>query len=134
MPLVICDPAKDSEEAASFPRAPPLLYSRYPVVPDPTVVVPTVTLVAAPPVELIVWLGQVPEMVTLLPATRLGEDVPVPPFATDTGVDRFTVTVPDVPPPKSPVPAVTPVIEPLLPDASCDHVPDTYCQTPVALR
>jgi hypothetical protein len=35
-----------------------------------------------PPVELIVWLGHVPEMVTFVPATKLGVVVPVPPFAT----------------------------------------------------
>ncbi len=35
-----------------------------------------------PPVAAIVWLGQVPEMVTFVPATKLGVVVPVPPFAT----------------------------------------------------
>ena len=36
------------------------------------------------PVELTVWLGQVPVIVTLVPATRVGVAVPVPPFATAT--------------------------------------------------
>ena len=36
------------------------------------------------PVELTVWLGQVPVIVTLVPATRAGVAVPVPPFATAT--------------------------------------------------
>lgn len=35
-----------------------------------------------PPDELIVWFGQVPVMVTLVPATSAGEAVPVPPLAT----------------------------------------------------
>ena len=35
-----------------------------------------------PPDELIVWFGQVPVMVTLVPATSAGVAVPVPPLAT----------------------------------------------------
>lgn len=35
-----------------------------------------------PPDELIVWLGQVPVMDTLVPATKDGVAVPLPPFAT----------------------------------------------------
>ena len=43
-----------------------------------------VTVPPPPPlaVELIVWFGQVPVMVTLVPATNEGVDVPVPPDAT----------------------------------------------------
>jgi hypothetical protein len=33
-------------------------------------------------VAAIVWFGQVPVIVTFDPATRLGVDVPLPPFAT----------------------------------------------------
>src|SRR5262245_45259179 len=77
----------------------------------PVVVVPTVIVAAAPggpaaPADAIVWFGHVPVMVTLLPATRDGVAVPVPPLATDTGVVSDTVTAP-VPPPVNPVPAVT---------------------------
>lgn len=41
------------------------------------------TEVTVPPglLELIVWFGQVPVMVTLVPATKAGEVVPVPPLA-----------------------------------------------------
>ena len=35
-----------------------------------------------PPDALMVWLGQVPVMVTLVPATRAGVAVPEPPLAT----------------------------------------------------
>jgi hypothetical protein len=38
-----------------------------------------------PPVELTVWLGKLPVIVTLVPATREGVGVPVPPFATGSG-------------------------------------------------
>ena len=49
---------------------------------DTTGAVP-VTLATLPvAVELTVWLGHVPVMLTLVPATRLGLDVPVPPLAT----------------------------------------------------
>ena len=42
-----------------------------------------VTLVTPPEaVELTVWLGHVPVMLTLVPATKLGVEVPVPPLAT----------------------------------------------------
>jgi hypothetical protein len=43
-----------------------------------------VTLVTVPPGldELIVWLGHVPVIVTLVPATKAGADVPLPPLAT----------------------------------------------------
>ena len=41
-----------------------------------------VTSVTEPAVELIVWLGQVPEIVTLVPATKAGVVVPVPPWLT----------------------------------------------------
>lgn len=40
----------------------------------------TVTL-PPPPVELIVWLGHDPVMVTFVPATKAGVAVPVPPLA-----------------------------------------------------
>ena len=43
-----------------------------------------VTVPLPPAVELTVWLGQVPVIVTLVPATRAGVVVPVPPFATAT--------------------------------------------------
>lgn len=44
------------------------------------------TEVTVPPglLELMVWFGQVPVMVTLVPATKAGVDVPVPPLATAT--------------------------------------------------
>ena len=44
----------------------------------------TEVTVPLPPllVELIVWLGQVPVIVTFVPATRAGVAVPVPPLAT----------------------------------------------------
>ena len=44
------------------------------------------TEVTVPPglLELIVWFGQVPVMVTLVPATSAGVVVPVPPLATAT--------------------------------------------------
>lgn len=44
------------------------------------------TEVTVPPglLELIVWFGQVPVMVTLVPATNAGVAVPVPPLATAT--------------------------------------------------
>lgn len=96
-----------------------------------------VTVPPPPPeaVELIVWLGQVPEMVTLVPATSEGVVVPVPPLATgnvpETWVARPTplrvpprvklpevVTVPvNVMPFTVPVPA-TLVTVPEPPDAS----------------
>jgi hypothetical protein len=37
-----------------------------------------------PPVELMVWFGKEPVMVTFVPATNDGIAVPVPPFATST--------------------------------------------------
>jgi hypothetical protein len=40
------------------------------------------------------------------------DDNPVPPFVEATGVERSRVTLPFVPPPESPVPAVTPEISP----------------------
>ena len=44
------------------------------------------TEVTVPPglLELIVWFGQVPVMLTLVPATSAGVAVPVPPLATAT--------------------------------------------------
>ena len=44
------------------------------------------TEVTVPPglLELIVWFGQVPVMLTLVPATSEGVAVPVPPLATAT--------------------------------------------------
>lgn len=48
------------------------------------IVSPTLVTVPEPPPEAAtVWFGQVPVIVTLLPATREGVDVPVPPCATD---------------------------------------------------
>jgi len=40
------------------------------------------------------------------------DDIPVPPFATETGVDNDRVTAPLDPPPVKPVPAVTLSISP----------------------
>lgn len=39
-------------------------------------------LLLPPPVELIVWFGQDPVIVTLVPATKVGVVVPVPPLVT----------------------------------------------------
>ena len=56
------------------------------VIGPPVKPVPVATLVTVPeplpPVAAIVWLGHVPVMVTLVPATRAGVAVPVPPLAT----------------------------------------------------
>ena len=53
-----------------------------------------VTLVTLPEaVELTVWLGHVPVMLTLVPATRLGLDVPVPPLATANVPPKVTAPV-----------------------------------------
>jgi hypothetical protein len=67
-----------------------------------------VTLLTPPPlpVELIVWFGQVPVIVTLVPATRLGVVVPVPPFAIETGVERANAWFGKEPETESPVPAL----------------------------
>ena len=43
---------------------------------------PVTSPLPPPPEALMVWLGHVPEMVTLVPATSAGVAVPVPPFAT----------------------------------------------------
>src|SRR5579863_5259191 len=64
------------------------------------------------PLAEIVWSGQEPVIVMLDPATRPGDDVPVPPSATDTGICKLSVTVDVVPPPLSPVPATTSPIGP----------------------
>lgn len=48
--------------------------------------VPTLT---AEPTPLIVWFGQLPVIVMLEPATRPGDEVPLPPFATDNGRVRL---------------------------------------------
>ena len=95
---VIGESALNAAEAVVCP-VPPLAIANVPasvIVPEPVMgpplvvkpVVPplTLTLVTVPlpppPDALIVWLGQVPLMVTLVPATKLGEDEPVPPDAT----------------------------------------------------
>jgi hypothetical protein len=70
-------------------------------VPDvPSVNAATEVTVPPPPpeaVELIVWLGQVPEMVTLVPATSEGVVVPVPPLATGSAVPEYAMAkVPEV--------------------------------------
>lgn len=66
-----------------------------PVVPK----VSAATDVTVPPpplaVELMVWLGQVPVMVTLVPATKAGVAVPVPPDATAKIEDK-PAAVPEV--------------------------------------
>ena len=51
------------------------------VIGPPVKPVPVATLVTVP-VALTVWLGHVPVMVTLEPATSAGVAVPVPPLAT----------------------------------------------------
>lgn len=62
-----------------------------PVKPVPVATEVTVPL-PPPPAALIVWLGQVPLIVTFVPATKAGVAVPVPPLATGkvpvTPVDR----------------------------------------------
>lgn len=56
------------------------------VIGPPVKPVPVATEVTVPdpppPVEAMVWFGQVPVMVTLEPATKAGVAVPLPPFAT----------------------------------------------------
>ena len=74
-----------------------------PVVPALNVVTPP-----APPDELMVWFGQVPVIVTFVPATKAGVAVPVPPLATGKrpvtpvvkGKPVAFVNVPDVGVPK----------------------------------
>jgi hypothetical protein len=61
-----------------------------------------------PPVALIVWFGQVPVIVTLVPATSAGVAVPVPPLATAKVPPR--VIVPDVV--IGPPEVVSPVVPP----------------------
>jgi hypothetical protein len=41
-----------------------------------------------------VWLGQLPVMVTLAPATKPGVEVPFPPFATDNGKAKLPIPTP----------------------------------------
>ena len=53
-----------------------------PVVPPDTATEVTVPDPPPPPDELIVWFGQVPVIVTLVPASSVGVEVPVPPLAT----------------------------------------------------
>ena len=67
----------------------PLVVTGEPVTENPVgatrptlVTVPDPPPTPPPPLELIVWLGQAPEIVMLLPATRPGAAVPVPPDAT----------------------------------------------------
>jgi hypothetical protein len=79
-------------------------------VPDPKVKV--VDEGKPPPDAATVWFGQLPLIVTFDPGTREGVETPVPPLVTDTGVLRDKVTLPLVPPPDNPVPAVTPVMVP----------------------
>src|SRR5262249_32958465 len=86
---------------------------------------------AAGTVAAIVWLGQAPVMVTLLPATRAGVAVPVPPEATDTGVARLIVPAPTMGDGDAvrPVPAATLVTVPVPPPVM---VPPVY-RPPVKL-
>lgn len=61
------------------------------VIPLTVPVPPTEVTVPPPPplaVELIVWFGQVPVIVTLVPATKAGVAVPVPPDATAKTEDK----------------------------------------------
>src|SRR5262245_23066809 len=83
-----------------------------------------------PPVLLIVWFGQVPVMVTLVPATRAGVAVPVPPLAMETGVARAIVPLTVMVPPVRPVPATTLVTVPLPPPVM---VPPVY-RPPVKVK
>lgn len=52
--------------------------------PEPVATLVTVPLPPPLAVLLMVWFGQVPVMVTLVPATKAGVAVPVPPLATAT--------------------------------------------------
>lgn len=58
----------------------PLVVIGPPVKPTPVATEVTVPVPAA--IELIVWLGQLPEIVTFDPATKAGVAVPLPPLAT----------------------------------------------------
>lgn len=88
-------------------------------------VVPALNVVTPPlPDELMVWLGHVPLMVTFVPATKAGVDVPVPPFATGkrpvtpvvNGRPVKLVATPDVGVPKIGVTSVGEVDNTLLPE------------------
>jgi hypothetical protein len=77
-----------------------------------------VTLVTVPPGldELMVWFGQVPVIVTLVPATNAGVAVPVPPlamFSIPAKVIDPTVGVFGVRPVVPPLKKVTPPAVPL---------------------
>jgi len=86
-----------------------------------------VTLATPPvPVELIVWLGHVPVMLTLVPATRLGLDVPVPPLAT-------AYVPPKVTAPVVAVEGVMPV-EPALKELTPEVDKTTVFKLPVSSR
>lgn len=74
-----------------------------------------------PPVELMVWFGHDPVIVTLVPATSPGVVVPVPPCATLSGVvrpvrDVMLLLAPFVAPFVMPYPASVVGVEPI-----CDH-------------
>ena len=99
------------------------------VVPPVEVILPVVpdTLVTPPPplpLALIVWLGQVPVMVTFVPCTNEGVDVPVPPLATGRipvtpvvkGKPLAFVKVTDVGVPRTGVTSVGEIDSTLLPD------------------
>ena len=65
-----------------------------------------------PPDELIVWFGQVPEIVTFVPATNAGVVVPVPPLATANVPAKVTTPVLAVAGVKPVVPALNEVTPP----------------------
>lgn len=72
----------DISEATTTTTIPPLVVAPAGVgmlIEPPVVVFGVQELPPPPPVELMVWLGQAPLMVTFVPATRLGVVVPVPP-------------------------------------------------------
>ena len=80
-----------------------------------------------PPEELIVWLGQVPVIVTLVPATKEGVAVPVPPLATANVPAKVTAPVVAVAGVRPVVPALNDVTPPPPPPVEAmvwlGHVP-----------
>jgi len=118
-------------DGVSFPSTPKLSYSKLPLVPLPTVVVPTVTEVALPP-EIVLQPNPVPlvQISAFDPPEQLGTLNPLGAVAVNEPstwladkAARLTVTVPEVPPPVRPVPAVTPVMVPLPPPVAVNVPP-----------
>ncbi len=103
----------------TLPAVPGARNVKFGVVPPLDVIgAEAVTAVTVPPllVELIVWFGQVPVMVTLVPATKAGVDVPVPPLST-------SKTPPSVTTPVVAVEGVKPVVPPLKEDTPAAIAP-----------